>query len=309
MQKALQIVFYNVDNFFDPMDAAHTLDEDFTPTGRKKWGEYRYNQKVSKIAKTIAGIGEKNPLAFVGLAEVETEQVCKDLVENQLLAPLNMGYIHRESSDIRGIDVALLYNKNLFTVESVDAHPVEIDIYQGHLTSRDILEVKGILNGTPIRIFVNHWPSQRRRGNRKLRKRASDILKKRLKELDLKSDYIIIMGDFNDNPDAPSLTFLQDYLFTNTLSSQWNENQGSLKYMRKWLLFDQIFLSLAFFDSRDSLAYESGQIYNPIKLQDPSGRNKAQPFRTFIGKNYIGGQSDHFPVVNQILCSDFRPMD
>ncbi|MGS0525650.1 endonuclease/exonuclease/phosphatase family protein [Zobellia nedashkovskayae] len=40
------ISFYNLENLFDTIDDPNTLDDDFTPKGRKKWSLRRYKKKV-----------------------------------------------------------------------------------------------------------------------------------------------------------------------------------------------------------------------------------------------------------------------
>jgi len=300
MSLSLGIAFYNLDNLFDPFEAEHTLDFDYTPRGKKKWGSYRYNQKLYKISKTLSSIHKESELVFAGLAEIETAQVCQDLIEQEALQELNLDYVHYKSNDPRGINNALVYNKDYFELVKSVSHPVFIQAHGERFFSRDILEVRGKLNNEEITILINHWPSHRRRLNRQLRLQAKTVLEKCIRSIENENKYIIIMGDFNDNPDSEYLEFLTKEGYQNTLAPHLNANQGSTKHLRHWLLYDQIFLNNKFYDLRSSWKFESSRIYNEEFLKDPSGRNKNQPFRTFIGKNYIGGQSDHFPVLTTI---------
>ena len=49
----------------------------------------------------------------IGLAEVENKKVLEDLIAQPALKKFNFGIIHHDSPDERGIDVALLYNKDV----------------------------------------------------------------------------------------------------------------------------------------------------------------------------------------------------
>jgi len=299
MSQTLNIAFYNLDNLFDPFEASHTLDYDFTPQGKKKWGNYRYQQKLYKISRTIQEIHQERELLFCGIAEVETGQVISDLLRQAPIENLNLGFVHFDSPDSRGIDVGLIYNKSLFELGETFTHSVELKTPREIIYSRDILEIHGTMGNSKIRVFVNHWPSHRRRLNKSLRTQASFVLEQAILENQQPDELVIVMGDFNDNPDSEFLKFLEKLKFKNTSKELLTSDQGTTKHLRNWLLFDQIYLSSGFFEGQD-WQFESSRIFNEEFLIDPTGRNKNQPFRTFIGKNYIGGQSDHFPILTKI---------
>lgn len=107
---------------------------------------------------------------------------------------------------------------------------------------------------------------------------------------------IIIMGDFNDNPNDDSI---QNHLATksiiNPTSKLHKEGLGTSKFYGSWMLFDQILISNNFLDN-DKLKYENIHIFNDDFLVNPKGRFKGEPFRTYTGKYYLGGYSDHFPI-------------
>ena len=299
MSQTLNIAFYNLDNLFDPFEASHTLDYDFTPKGKKKWGTYRYQQKLYKISRTIQEIHQDQELLFCGIAEVETGQVISDLLEQAPVQDLDLGFVHFDSPDTRGIDVGLIYNKALFELRETFTHTVELKTPREVIYSRDILEISGKIGDSPVRVFVNHWPSHRRRLNKNLRTQASFVLEQAISQNLQPEELIIVMGDFNDNPDSEYLKFLEKLNFKNTSAELLTSDQGTTKHLRNWLLFDQIFLSSGFYKQGD-WQFDSSRVFNEDFLIDPTGRNKKQPFRTFIGKNYIGGQSDHFPILTKI---------
>lgn len=300
----IAIAFYNVENLFDCEDSVDTLDKDFTPKGKKKWGTYRYQLKLEKIGRAIARIGERQcqlPPICIGLAEVENKKVLEDLLKSDSLQYLPYDFIHYDSPDERGIDTALLYNKDFFEVLDSKAIPVLInDANNVRDYTRDILYVKGLLEGEIVHLYVNHWPSKRSGFDETRLKRIeiATLLHKEIQELDETNAKIIIMGDFNDNPNDDSiLHHLVTQDFKNPSLDLYLNNQGASKFYGKWMLFDQIILSNAFFESKkNTLTYKESAIFNPEFLTNPRGRHKSEPFRTYSGKYYQGGYSDHFPV-------------
>ncbi|PTM02981.1 MAG: endonuclease, partial [Bacteroidetes bacterium] len=78
----------------------------------------------------------------------------------------------------------------------------------------------------------------------------------------------------------------------------------SLSYNFQWNLFDQILFSTNFFDINNStLNFASADVFNSKFLTQYHGKYKGQPFRTFVGKKFKGGYSDHFPVYIQLKTS------
>ncbi|NIJ43592.1 hypothetical protein FHR24_000031 [Wenyingzhuangia heitensis] len=298
------IAFYNTENLFDYKDDAHTLDSDYTPAGRKKWGHYRYQHKINKIAKVISKIGTDDcvfPPVLVGLAEVETKQVALDIIHSETLRYLNYDCVHYESPDERGIDVALLYHKDFFELSYSEAIPIEVFEPNGVKDeTRDILYVKGKLYGEVTHVFVNHWPSRRKGVDKTHLKRIAlaKILAQKTKEILTENPdaNILIMGDFNDDPISESIDkFLVSNKIINPMKALYQDQKGSLVHNGVWHLFDQILYSKSYKDSSDTTFIKS-EIYNKDFLTDWTGRSKGEPLRTYIGKFYRGGFSDHFPV-------------
>jgi uncharacterized DUF497 family protein len=114
--KVHTIAFYNVENLFDTKDDPITYDDDRTPTGKDRWTEAIYADKVKNMAGVIAEVGEeisKNAPALIGLAEVENLATVQDLANDPALLARDYGIAHFDSPDRRGIDVALMYQKSL----------------------------------------------------------------------------------------------------------------------------------------------------------------------------------------------------
>ena len=313
-QQLYTVAFYNLENLFDTADDENTLDDDFTPKGFKKWTKRRYQKKLLGLAKVIAKIGytsTKTPPVLVGIAEVENEEVVKDLLKTDPLRPIDYGYVHYDSPDERGIDTGLLYLKSNFEV--LYSKPITLLIHnkKGERdTTRDILYVHGKLNGELVHIFVNHWPS-RRDGNSETeykRIEAAKTIKKvmaTIEETEVDPNYII-MGDFNDNPSSQSIqTLIRDTNLYNPMEKLHTpSHKGSTSYRKSWSLFDQILVSHNFFNyKKGTHSFAHASIFDDTFLKEYKGKYKGSPFRTYVGSKYLGGYSDHFPVYIQLKFS------
>lgn len=300
------IGFYNLENLFDIYDDPDTMDDDFTPTGSKKWSLKRYKRKLFKLAKTIAEVGSEgteNPPVLMGIAEVENKEVVEDLLNEASLKSINYGYVHYDSPDERGIDNALLYHKDYFKV--LYSEPIALMLYEKdgrRDTTRDILYVKGLLNGEEVHVFVNHWPSRRDGDHATSSKRikAAETIIDYMRNIELESvdPNYIIMGDFNDGPDSESIKKLMEASqLYNPMEKLLTPDRGSANYKRSWLLFDQIIVSHNFFNyEKGTHSFANANIFDEQFLTELKGKFKGTPYRTYVGRKYIGGYSDHFPV-------------
>ena len=301
------IGFYNVENLFDTEDNPNTADDDFTADGKKRWNYKRYKIKIKKLSSVISQLGLKRsklPPAIVGLVEVENAKVVEDLVNSSNLRKHHYGFVHYDSPDERGIDVALLYNKQVFELLDSETFPVFLTDDEGDRDyTRDILKVSGNLHGELVHILVNHWSSRREGAEETEHKRitaaetARSVIDK-IREVEI-DPRIIVMGDFNDDPTSKSIKqhlVLDD--FYNPMESLLDrEKNGTLTYDGKWNLFDQIIFSKNFLDKENGMFYfKHAEVFNKEWLKIFKGKLKGSPFRTYIGKWYQGGFSDHFPV-------------
>ena len=304
-KKYYTIGFYNLENLFDTEDDPNTVDDDFTEDSERNWNQDRYHKKVQKLGKVISNLGFEEisfPPVIIGVAEVENEDVLNDLVNSKYLKSKGYYFIHFDSPDERGIDTALLYREKHFNVLYNEAIPLYINGKYGERDyTRDILYVKGELEGVTIHLLVNHWPSKKSNTKENEYKRMAAASKNRkiiesilLEEPEAK---IIVMGDFNDNPSAKSIHKLKDIDLYNPMEKLLTGDSGTLNYRGKWNLFDQILISNNFLKPHDNpLQFVDSEIFNPKELQEYSGKYKGNPFRTYVGEKYLGGFSDHFPV-------------
>ncbi|MCI4671676.1 MAG: hypothetical protein MRZ79_26275 [Bacteroidia bacterium] len=308
----LVVGFYNVENLFDTKDNPKTADEDFLPEGRYNWTEEKLEIKLANLAKVIGQLGDNGP-DFLGLAELENRSVAERLASHELIR--NKGYelVHDESPDERGIDVAFLYDPEKMNYEGYEALEV-VKKGDQNFKTREILMVKGNINGQQMYFFVNHWPSRRegKEESEPNRVAAANRVKSKIEEI-LKEDSeagFVVMGDFNDDPFDKSITRVlgavgskeklnEDQLY-NPMSPIFDpENYGSLTYRGRWNLFDQIIISEDLLDGEHSLSYlpNSAKVFNSEMIRVPNRNTKFVPRRAiFKGKFQDNGFSDHFPV-------------
>jgi predicted extracellular nuclease len=305
------IAFYNLENLFDTINDPNKNDEDFLPSGKYKWNSDKYLKKQDSIAKIISKLGRKkskNAPSIVGLCEIENKQVVEDLINRKGLKEHSYGVVQIEGPDKRGIDVALIYRKDHFKYEKASARELWFNnTYEGFAT-RNQLIVEGEIAGEKIALIVNHWPSRRsdsryREEAAKLNRSIIDSLRRINHEL-----HIITMGDLNDDPTDASVIKelnaggLEDVkskkkdLF-NPMYDLFKDGKGTLAYRGKWNLFDQIILTPEFLSENNQLKFVKAEICEIPELINSSGRYKGYPFRSFVAGRYIGGYSDHLPVV------------
>jgi endonuclease/exonuclease/phosphatase family metal-dependent hydrolase len=308
------VLFYNVENLFDTRDDSITIDEEFTPSGDRYWTYNKLNEKLLNISKVILNAAGWNPPQMIGLCEIENRFVLEKLLQDTPLKTFPYKIIHKESPDERGIDVAFLYNEDVFYPLFYRFFPLkhENDAVE---ETREILYVSGILNETDtLHFFINHWPS--RYGGlletQALRNLAAQTLRNQFNDLQKKYTHpkVIILGDFNDQPDDESIVSVlkaknveENFVKTDivNLSEQWmNEETGTIKYQSQWSVFDQVLVSgsLLLSDSGIVSNPSLAQIVNlPFLFEKDERYGGVKTYRTFVGYRYNGGFSDHLPVL------------
>jgi predicted extracellular nuclease len=311
-----KVMFYNVENFFDTRDDPLTNDDSFTPAGANHWNARKFIDKRNNIYKTIVAAGKGLVPHIIGLCEVENRYVLHQLTMQTPLSKYNYATVHYDSPDRRGIDVALLYMKDAFEV-------IVSRAYRAPLITRDILYVKGVTNDRDtLHFFVNHWPSKRGGAvSEKGRILVANLLKRVTDSIfnENRNANICIMGDFNDYPDSKSVKALDakplhvdlgnQYLYNMSLHLQ-DDNQGSIKYQNRWELIDLFFVSgnLLFNAAGLRCSKSSIEIFKAGFLLDTAIGEGESPKRTYRGPSYIGGFSDHLPVILTLSkgsCGEF----
>lgn len=313
-QNVFTVAFYNVENLFDIYNNPSTFDEDFLPDSERKWTKKRYQKKLRKLGYAISRVGRKHSgklPSLVGLAEVENKGVITDLIHSKHLKNHPYNFVHYDSPDERGIDVALLYDTTKFTVLRSKNYKIELtDDHGGPDYTRDILLVTGLLNSEKIHLIINHWPSRRDGADSTEHKRlttsnkVSEIINE-LKGVEREAK-IIIMGDFNDDPSSKSLKrLLTNHKLFNPMETLISFTRGSLNYKFNWNIFDQILFTTNFFElNKDAQTFSHANIFDDVFLKQFKGKYKGNPFRTYVGRRYKGGYSDHFPVYIHLKKSE-----
>lgn len=307
-QKAdtLFVAFWNVENLFDTLDDPKINDEEFLPTSKKEWNDQKFQAKINKLAEAIASMNNGDGPDFLGLCEVENKFVLEILLSSKLK---NFGYgiIHEDSPDARGIDVAMLYKKS--RLKFVSQKSAEVKLPTNYPT-RLLLTAKFNVGDEPIVFSVNHWPSRRggEEESEKNRIEAASTLKNLLDE-NYPNEKIILLGDFNDEPNNRSIAEILSaenfncgdvkfdrQKFYNLAYTKMEQGLGSYKYRDQWDMIDQIIVSPNLLNGKIKYICESFEIYNPYFLQTHSGKYEGAPYPTFGGARYLGGYSDHFSV-------------
>ncbi|MDR1724780.1 MAG: hypothetical protein LBR28_00090 [Bacteroidales bacterium] len=303
------ILFHNCENFFLPVNDSLKEDDEFTIMGKKHWTWQRFEKKRDVLAKTYIAAGGGEFPAIIGLCEVEGKKVLDALCYDSPLRKGYYKYIHYPSPDIRGIDVALLYNEKKF--QPVDYQKMTPEILSTDEPTRDVLYVKGILRKElTINIYVIHAPSRREHNiKQQLRENIFSMIYNHIENLKQNGEKnFLIMGDMNDNPWDE--TIVNGFHTANTETKPFlenlmknNENKtGSYYYNGKLLSFDQFIVSQ---DLKKHIVYsnpnDKTHIFKPKFLQNNDPRIKKEiPFSTYSHSKYIGGISDHFPIILQI---------
>ncbi|UYW01053.1 endonuclease/exonuclease/phosphatase family protein [Flavobacterium agricola] len=329
------VAFYNVENLFDTIKGTN-YDQDWLPSSG--WTSQKYNKKINNLAFVISQIGtnatQHNSPVLIGVAEVENRSVLEDLVKAPNMVPHNYGVIHFDSPDKRGIDVGLLYKKNVFTPISYSKHPlyiyenlkpkktkkesVETDLESNvnydpttkRVYTRDQLLVTGLLDGEEVHVIVNHWPS--RSGGEKrsspFREKAADLNKKIIDSLYVINPKakIITMGDLNDGPYNKSVTknlgavAKRDELVAggifNPMYQMYKDGMGTIAYRDAWDIFDQILVSEPL--ARKTNNYDSLRYWKAGIYNPTYLQQKSGQYKGYPLRNSNNepGYSDHFPV-------------
>lgn len=306
-----KLMFYNLENYFDPFDDPATNDNEFTPAGSYHWTQQRFIHKRNSIYKTIVAVNEDKIPDVIGLCELENRYVLQQLTEETPLSYYGYGIVHHDSPDERGIDVALLYRKEKFRI--LQRKFYRMDNHSIRFRSREILYVEGITcNNDTLHLFVNHWPSKRGSAESSEPRRMAAAISLRTVVDSIFSIHpqaaICIMGDFNDYADSdPIIKGLQaitnwDHPSNNNIYSLAlplaQQGEGTLKYQNRWELIDQIFVSGSLLDNNAPLHCTPTDMVifkHQFLLESTSGAGFT-PKRTYKGMRYNGGVSDHLPI-------------
>ena len=323
------IVFWNLENFFDYFDdGGSSSDADFSSQGSRRWTKARFTKKCNMVGKALLWIGEnrcgggKAP-AVVGVAEVENAFVLNRLVNSPVLRKMNYWYVHYNSPDRRGIDVALLYRRDM--VKMLSSRPVHIygddgalmrtrDILYAYIEFRPESGASGIhecseesaeecseekaVRPSRIHILVNHHPSKF--SGEKASMRGRELAMTALRDvcdsiMRVSDDLIVAMGDFNDTPDGAQFNLLEGRL-TNLAEPLFKRGEGSIRFDGRWELIDHFLVG----NDEGLRPFEMSVVQVPFLMTEDRTHTGFKPMRTYVGPRYAGGVSDHCPILLEI---------
>ena len=292
----LTLVELNCENLFDCRHDTLKQDTEWLPASVRKWTPARYWRKLNYIGQEILSCQEYVLPDLVALVEVENDSCLYDLTRRSLLRNAGYEYLMTESPDVRGIDVALLYQPFSFRPICYDC--LDIQPLAGMRPTRDILYVQGeIISGDTLHIFVVHAPS--RYGGEKATRPNRQLVARRLIDAinQLPADAkVIVAGDFNDYADSPALQELEASGLRNATCETkglHGKAKGTYRYEGRWQTIDHVLLSPILCD------FVAQTYINdpPFLLEEDKKYGGFKPFRTFNGLRYQRGFSDHLPLV------------
>ena len=290
-QDSLTIVSYNVENLFDCEHDTLKNDSSFLPHGLHRWNYHHYQTKLNRIAQVLVNISGWESAALVGLCEVENKRCLRDLCYR--LRRFHYQYVHYESDDERGIDVALLYDSTKVKIlnSKTLCVPLENDV------TRDILYVKALIEGKDtLHAMVCHLPSQLGGSATTSKKRqiAKQVIQNEINTIlhvQPKAN-VVVMGDMNSEA-------IDDLLGMNNLMIDLEkEGIGTHKYQGMWSCLDQFYVSSALKNTTRASVFSPEWL-----LEEDTKYLDYQPKRTYVGYRYHNGYSDHLPIVLKIKSS------
>ncbi len=294
----------NCENLFDCRHDSLKQDMEYTAESIRHWNANRYWKKLRNISKEILSCssvqsnGIETVPDLVALCEVENDSVMHYLSHRSLLHNARYEYVMTNSPDVRGIDVALLYSPMTFRL--ISSYSLRVPTLEGMRPTRDILYAQGeIISGDTLHVFVLHAPS-RFSGKRVTKPYRMQVMQRLMSSVDsiraIRSNpKIIISGDFNDEAKDASLIFLQEHGLTDVSAGARGGNgaKGTYKYQGQWQSIDHILVS------KSMLPLLSECVLNdsPFLLEEDTKFGGKKPYRTYNGYRYLGGFSDHLPLV------------
>lgn len=283
-----EIVFWNLENFFDYIDGGSSeSDSEFSSGGSRHWNRKRFYAKCNAVAKTvmwIAGKEGKEP-EIIAVAEIENDFVLRSLVYSTPLQKFDYKYIHYDSPDPRGIDVGILYRSS--ALKLISSAPLRLQ----KLQTRDILLAQFLdSKGDSLALLVNHHPSKYGGSDTDWKRQVA--LERLSHAVDSLSEAgyrrIVATGDFNDGPETVNM----EPKLENLAAKLATRGQGSIRYNGIWELIDMFLVS-------KELAERSTMevLHVPFLTVWDNSHAGEKPFRTYIGPRYVGGVSDHCPIL------------
>ena len=176
---------YNLENLFD-LSHDKTEYPGYVPTdagGRYGWDPDMLSVKLRNLSRVLADLNAD----VVALQEVESLEAIGHLQEALRGRGVDYPWAAITEKDETAVRCAIL-----------SAYPItdSRDIVVPGNHNRNILRVRLDIDGNPLVLFVNHWPSRNAPESRRIV--FAEILRDAVSELPEGTDYILL-GDFNSN--------------------------------------------------------------------------------------------------------------
>ena len=299
----IYVASWNLENLFDTSDDPLKNDEDFLPSGENEWTEERLKIKMENLARVIKYMNDGKGPDVLGVQEVENKNVLEELLKYLPDRSYKIGYL--ESPDNRGIDNGIIYDTDIFKLKGLSGDYVFLD--DGYPT-RLILRADLNFNNINLHFFINHFPSRRGGAEESEPDRiaAAETLRKSIDRImcEDSSAKIIVMGDFNDEPENASIKKALGSKkfecennsgsdFYNLSYKTYEDGLGSYMFRQDWNMLDQIIISE---EMADKYICGTFKIEKPDFMITKTGYYSGSARPTFGGRKYLGGFSDHFPV-------------
>ena len=289
----LTLVELNCENLFDCVDDSLKQDDDFLPDGPRRWTRSRYWRKLNNIGQELLSCSDRLP-DLVALVEVEGDTVLHDLTRRSLLRNAGYSYLATQSPDVRGLNVALLWQPASF--RPICYESIGVPTIRDMRPTRDILYVMGeLLSGDTLHLFVLHSPS-RYGGESLTRPFREQVVKALLPKLTpLLGGNVIVAGDFNDYADSRTMSTLARQGLVNATAQArgCNGAAGTYRYEGEWRSIDHVLLSPGMSTRVDTTYINDA----PFLLENEPRYGGKRPRRTYHGFKYRPAFSDHLPLI------------
>ncbi|KAB7740335.1 endonuclease/exonuclease/phosphatase [Nostocoides sp. F2B08] len=312
------VAFWNVENLFDEEFSVHRTEKLKRALGRDLagWTPQLRDAKIAQLASAISAMNQGAGPDLLGVCEVENAVVMTLLTQalRDRLPTRNYDFVHADTSDQRGIDVAFIFDADLFTAPLDQRFH---HVVMRRTATRDILQVNFTTHrGRTWAVFANHWPSRsggqyESAGYRAIAGETLAYFHERVREVHGKDTPVLVMGDFNDEPFDDSL--VRHALSTRQaarvergqnaylLNLTWDllgQQEGSFYFNNAPNMLDQFLVNAAMLEGDSPVRIQPGSV-EMIRLP---GMVRTGAYPTPIPFGGMGrpvnvnGYSDHSPI-------------
>ena len=318
MVSTYSVAFWNVENLFDEEFSTHRTEKLKRALGRDLagWTPELRDAKIAQLASAISSMNQGSGPDLLGVCEVENAVVMTLLTQalRDRLPARNYDFVHADTSDQRGIDVAFIFDADLFTApEDQRFHHVVMR----RTATRDILQVNFTTHrGRTWAVFANHWPSRsggqyESAGYRAIAGETLAYFHERVREVHGNNTPVLVMGDFNDEPFDDSL--VRHALSTRQaarvergqnaylLNLTWDllgQQEGSFYFNNAPNMLDQFLVNAAMLGGDSAIRIKPGSVemIRRPRMVRTGAYPSPIPFGGMGRPVNLAGYSDHSPI-------------